>query len=265
MKSVTRLTAATASALFLAGAAGSPAQVATAASAEAYPSRPIRIVIPYPPGGTSDILARLIGSKLTESWKQQVIVDNRTGASGNIGLEHGARATPDAHTFVLTDIGNAVISQLLFAKLPFHVLKALGLAQPSGQTPVETIATSVGSSSTLIVLDNCEHLDGVSDLTAALLAACPNLRVLATSRAALGLTRHQPQGNCASAFGRNRPVAADGPSYTVSTCCRDSQPCPDGGFYARCGPRAATDFTAYHNSPTPRRHKAKIEAGPGKL
>lgn len=73
------------------------------------------------------------------------------------------------------------------ASLPFHVLKALGLAQPSGQTAVETIATSVGSSSTLIVMDNCEHLDGVPDLTAALLAACPNLRVLATSRAALGL------------------------------------------------------------------------------
>ena len=62
---------------------GSPA---IAATADAYPSRPIRIVIPYPPGGTSDILARLIGTKITESWKQQVIGDNRTGASGNIGL-----------------------------------------------------------------------------------------------------------------------------------------------------------------------------------
>ena len=89
----------------------------------AYPTRPIRIIIPYPPGGTSDILARLIGTKLTESWKQQVIVDNRTGASGNIGLELGARATPDGHTFVLTDIGNAIISSILFTKLPFDVLK----------------------------------------------------------------------------------------------------------------------------------------------
>jgi tripartite-type tricarboxylate transporter receptor subunit TctC len=71
---------------------------AAAGSADAYPSRPIRVIIPYPPGGTSDILARLIGSKLTDSWKQQVIVDNRTGANGNIGLELGARATPDAYT-----------------------------------------------------------------------------------------------------------------------------------------------------------------------
>jgi tripartite-type tricarboxylate transporter receptor subunit TctC len=94
-----------------------------AAVSDAYPARPMRVIIPYPPGGTSDILARLIGSKLTESWKQQVIVDNRTGASGNIGLEHGARATPDGYTFVLSDIGNAVISSILYTKLSFNVLK----------------------------------------------------------------------------------------------------------------------------------------------
>ena len=93
------------------------------ATAHAYPSRPIRIIIPYPPGGTSDILARLLGSKLTDSWKQQVIVDNRTGANGNIGLELGARATPDAHTFVLSDIGNAVSNSILYTKLSFDVLK----------------------------------------------------------------------------------------------------------------------------------------------
>ena len=94
-----------------------------AATAETYPARPIRVIIPYPPGGTSDILARLIGNKLTESWKQQIIVDNRTGASGNIGLELGARATPDGHTFVLSDIGNAVIASILYTRLPFDVLK----------------------------------------------------------------------------------------------------------------------------------------------
>ena len=74
------------------------------------------------------------------------------------------------------------------ASLPFHVLKSLGLSQPTGQTPAETIASSIGSSSTLIVFDNCEHLNGaVPGLATELLGACPNLRVLATSRAALGL------------------------------------------------------------------------------
>ncbi|HYC44983.1 MAG TPA: tripartite tricarboxylate transporter substrate binding protein [Burkholderiales bacterium] len=94
-----------------------------AATPQSYPARPIRFIIPYPPGGTSDILARLIGSKIAESWKQQVIVDNRTGASGNIGLELGARATPDGYNFVLSDIGNAVISSILYTKLPFDVLR----------------------------------------------------------------------------------------------------------------------------------------------
>ena len=94
-----------------------------AATADAYPSRPIRIVIPYPPGGTSDILARLIGSKLTDSWKQQIIVDNRTGANGNIGLELGARATPDGYTLVLSDIGNVVSNSILYTKLPFDPVK----------------------------------------------------------------------------------------------------------------------------------------------
>ncbi|MEO8267672.1 MAG: adenylate/guanylate cyclase domain-containing protein [Ilumatobacteraceae bacterium] len=74
------------------------------------------------------------------------------------------------------------------ASLPFHVLKALGLTQPAGQTPVETIATSIGSSSTLLVFDNCEHLDtAVPALTTELLGACEHLRILATSRIALGV------------------------------------------------------------------------------
>ncbi|HEX3090269.1 MAG TPA: NB-ARC domain-containing protein [Ilumatobacteraceae bacterium] len=78
------------------------------------------------------------------------------------------------------------------ASLSFHVLKTLGLSQPAGQTPVDTIATSIGSSSTLMVLDNCEHLDGaVPTLAVELLAACPNLRVLATSRNALGVAGEQ--------------------------------------------------------------------------
>jgi tripartite-type tricarboxylate transporter receptor subunit TctC len=104
-------------ALVIAGAA------TTAAIAQQnYPVRPIRVIIPYPPGGTSDILARLIAKHITESWKQQLIVDNRTGANGNIGLELTARATPDGYTVVLTDIGNAVLNSILYAK-PGYELK----------------------------------------------------------------------------------------------------------------------------------------------
>jgi tripartite-type tricarboxylate transporter receptor subunit TctC len=98
------------------------ATMTTAIAQQNYPARPIRVIIPYPPGGTSDILARLIAKHITESWKQQLIVDNRTGANGNIGLELTARATPDGYTVVLTDIGNAVLNSILYAK-PGYELK----------------------------------------------------------------------------------------------------------------------------------------------
>lgn len=97
--------------------------VALPSVAQTYPSKPIRVIVPYPPGGTSDILTRLIGAKLTESWGQQVIADNRSGANGNIGAELTARAAPDGYTLMLGDIGNLVNSSILFSKLPFDILK----------------------------------------------------------------------------------------------------------------------------------------------
>src|SRR3954466_928159 len=72
-----------------------------AALAQDYPVKPIRWIIPYPTGGTSDFLARLIGQKLTDAWKQPVLVDNRTGANGNIGTELAAKAPGDGYTLLL--------------------------------------------------------------------------------------------------------------------------------------------------------------------
>jgi tripartite-type tricarboxylate transporter receptor subunit TctC len=69
--------------------------------AQEYPAKPIRWIIPYPPGGTSDFLARLIGQRITDSWKQIVIIDNRSGANGNIGTEAAARAPADGYTMLL--------------------------------------------------------------------------------------------------------------------------------------------------------------------
>jgi tripartite-type tricarboxylate transporter receptor subunit TctC len=77
------------------------ALVPAAVPAQEYPARPIRWIIPYPPGGTSDFLARLIGQKMTESWKQTVIIDNRSGANGNIGTEAAARSPADGYTMLL--------------------------------------------------------------------------------------------------------------------------------------------------------------------
>ena len=101
---------------------------------QTYPAKAIRVIVPYPAGGTSDILTRLIGVKLTESWGQQVITDNRTGAGGNIGAELTARAAPDGYTLMLTDIGNMVSNSILYSKIPFDFLRDF--------SPVTTVSYS---------------------------------------------------------------------------------------------------------------------------
>ncbi len=93
---------------------------AGAAAAQSYPTKPIRIIVPYAAGGTSDILARQIGPKLTDVWKQPVIVENRPGANGNVGAEFVARSAPDGYTLLLTDLGGLVISPSVYPKLPFN-------------------------------------------------------------------------------------------------------------------------------------------------
>jgi len=88
-----------------------------------YPTKPVRIVVPYPAGGTSDILARSIGQKLQELWGQPVIVDNKPGATGNVGAEIVAKSPPDGYTLMLADIGSLAISPSVFSNLPFDPVK----------------------------------------------------------------------------------------------------------------------------------------------
>ncbi len=94
---------------------------AHAQTASNYPAKPIKIVVPFPAGGTSDVLARIFGQKITEHWGQPVVVENRPGASGNLGADQVAKSAPDGYTLVLMDVGNLVISPALF-KLPFNVI-----------------------------------------------------------------------------------------------------------------------------------------------
>jgi tripartite-type tricarboxylate transporter receptor subunit TctC len=91
----------------------------SAAWAQAYPAKPIRIVVPYPPGGTADVLARILGQRITERLGQTVIVDNRGGAGGNIGTELVARAAPDGYTLVLGTVATHGINSHASRKLPF--------------------------------------------------------------------------------------------------------------------------------------------------
>lgn len=97
--------------------------VAAAAHAQPYPSKPIRLVVPYAAGGTSDILARQIGPKLTDAWGQPVVVENKTGANGNVGADFVAKSAPDGYTLLLTDLGGLVISASVYPQLPFNPSK----------------------------------------------------------------------------------------------------------------------------------------------
>src|SRR6185436_16246425 len=99
------------------------AGVALAAQAQNYPSKPIRIIVPYPAGGTSDILARSIGQRLSESLGQPVVVENKPGANGNVGADLVAKAPPDGYTVLLADIGALAISPSVYPTLPFDPTK----------------------------------------------------------------------------------------------------------------------------------------------
>ena len=92
---------------------------AACAVAQPYPSQPIKIIVPFTAGGTTDILARTIGQKLGEAWKQPVIVENKPGAGGNIGADSVAKARPDGYTLLMGTIGTQAINQSLYAKMPY--------------------------------------------------------------------------------------------------------------------------------------------------
>jgi len=88
-----------------------------------YPSRPVRVVVPFPAGGTTDILARAAAQKLSETWGQQAIVDNRPGAGGNIGSELVAKAPPDGYTLLMGTVGTHAINSSLYPKMPYDHVK----------------------------------------------------------------------------------------------------------------------------------------------
>jgi tripartite-type tricarboxylate transporter receptor subunit TctC len=91
-----------------------------------YPAKPVRIIVPYPPGGGNDFLARLLSQRLTERWKQQVVVDNRGGASGMIGAEALAKSPADGHTFCVCASPETALNSTLYPKMAYDPLRDLG-------------------------------------------------------------------------------------------------------------------------------------------
>ncbi len=94
-----------------------------AAAQDAYPDHPVRIIVPFPPGGPADALARIAGEALAAALAQPFIVENKPGAGGNIGMELGARAAADGYTLTLAPVGNLTVSPYIYARLPYDPLK----------------------------------------------------------------------------------------------------------------------------------------------
>src|SRR5258706_7440185 len=97
--------------------------ISTHAYAQTYPNNPIRLVLPYPPGGGTDVIARPLAQKLTESLGQQVIIDNRGGAGGNIGMEFVAKSPPDGYTLLFALTAQFAVNVSLYPKLPYDPVK----------------------------------------------------------------------------------------------------------------------------------------------
>ena len=107
----------------LLSAAMFPIATLASAQASAYPDKPIRIVVPFPVGGVADTFGREIGRKLTESWGQPVVIDNRPGAGGNIGADIVAKSPPDGYTLVIGNIGTHAVNVSLLPTMPFDTIK----------------------------------------------------------------------------------------------------------------------------------------------
>ena len=127
------------------------AVAAPAASAQEYPTKPIRIIVSYAPGGGTDVIARVLARKLNEAWGQAVIVENRPGAGGNIGTEAVAKAAPDGYTLSLVPSSHA-IAPLFYAKLPFDVFKDF------------TFITLVASGPNIVVVNPSVPVKSIAEL-----------------------------------------------------------------------------------------------------
>ena len=118
------------------------------AGAQAYPSRPVKLVVPFPPGGSLDIAGRLIAQRLTEMWGQAVVVENKPGAGGNIGADFVAKSTPDGYTILLGALSTHAVNPNLYAKMPYDAVKDFAPITLIATTPnvlVVNAATPVGN------------------------------------------------------------------------------------------------------------------------
>jgi len=97
--------------------------LAAGAQAQTFPAKPVRVIVPFPPGGGNDVIGRVVAQKLTERWGQQVVVENRAGANGMVGLQVTAQAAPDGYTLATAAAGPMAVNPALYAKIPYDPVK----------------------------------------------------------------------------------------------------------------------------------------------
>ncbi len=119
------------------------------ASAQDYPAKPIRLIVPFPPAGGTDILARDVAHKMAENNKWTIVVDNRTGAGGNIGVDAAAKAQPDGYTLVMGQTSNLAINPTLYKHLPYDPLRDLAPIALVGEGPIALVVRADSKYKTL--------------------------------------------------------------------------------------------------------------------
>jgi tripartite-type tricarboxylate transporter receptor subunit TctC len=120
--------------------------------AQSYPTKTVTLVVPFPPGGGTDIGARVVAQKLSEKWGQTVIVENKPGAAGNIGLDFASKAAPDGYTILMGNIGTTAINPSLYANLPYNPDKAFTPITLVAELPLALVASAGLPAKTLAAL-----------------------------------------------------------------------------------------------------------------
>jgi tripartite-type tricarboxylate transporter receptor subunit TctC len=128
--------------------------VAATAAAQTYPNKPVRLIVTYPPGGSSDLMGRVLGQKLSELWGQQVIIESKPGAAGSIGMEFAARLAADGYSFVIGNFGPVAVNPVL-SKVPYDIQKDF--------LPVSMVCTGPN----ILVVNSALPVKSVQELVAA--------------------------------------------------------------------------------------------------
>ena len=152
---IRKLTCSLALALALPLAFTAPAQ------AQSYPTKPIRMIVPFPPGGGTDILARLVAQKLTEANHWTVVPDNRGGAGGTIGIAEAARAAPAGYDIVMGQKDNMVVAPWLYKNLSYHPVKDLTAVAHVAYTPVVIVTQANSKFKTCLLYTSPSPRDGL--------------------------------------------------------------------------------------------------------